>query len=59
MIATISNPKTKRELLQALEKLKNPKLEIHELTDQKAARSLDRRLRYLVRGKPVSVILIW
>lgn len=59
MIAAISNPKTKRELLQALEKLKNPKFEIHELTDQQAAKSLDRRLRNLSRGKQVSVILMW
>jgi hypothetical protein len=45
MISTISDPKTKRELIQALDKLRNPKFEIHEVLDQDPSRVLERRLR--------------
>jgi hypothetical protein len=58
MISTLSAPNSKYEISREILKLKNPKIETHEIIEPKDLITLDRRLRALSRSSQLSVVII-
>lgn len=58
MISTFSTPSSKYELSREIIKLKNPKIETHEILELKDLTVLDRRLKALSRSSQLSVVII-
>ena len=58
MISTFSTPNSKYELSREILKLKNPKIEIHEILEPNDLIALDRRLKAFSRSSQLSVVII-
>lgn len=58
MISTFSTPNSKYELSREILKLKNPKIETHEILEPKDLIALDRRLKAFSRSSQLSVVII-
>ena len=58
MISTLSTPSSKYELSREILKLKNPKIEIHEILEPKDLIALGRRLKALSRAGQLSIVII-
>ena len=58
MISTLSTPSSKYEISREILKLKNPKIETHEILEPKDLIALDRRLKALSRAGQLSIVII-
>ena len=58
MISTLSISNSKYELSREILKLKNPKIESHEILEPKDLIALDRRLKALSRSSQLSIVII-
>jgi hypothetical protein len=58
MISSLSTPSSKYEISREILKLKNPKIETHEIFEPKDLVTLDRRLKALSRSSQLSVVII-
>lgn len=58
MISTFSTPNSKYELSRKILKLKNPKIETHEILEPNDLIALDRRLKALSRSSQLSIVII-
>ena len=58
MISTLSTPSSKYELSREILKLKNPKIETHEILEPKDLILFDRRLKALSRSSQLSIVII-
>lgn len=58
MISTISTPSSKHDVSRAILKLRNPKIETHEVLEANDLQKLGRRLKELSRSSQLSVVII-
>ena len=58
MISTISSPNSKHDVSKAILKLKNPKIETHEILEPIDLQKLSRRLKELSRSSQLSIVVI-
>jgi hypothetical protein len=58
MISSLSTPSSKYEISREILKLKNPKIDTHEILEPKDLIALDRRLKALSRSSQLSVVII-
>ena len=58
MLSKISTPKTKTELIRAVQKLYNPKINVYEVLDPNGLEKVQREIKQTLRRNPISIIVV-